>query len=116
MKTYIKGSSAERELMLLLKDKGFSIARIAGSGGRRTPFDIIAIKRGNILVFEVKAWKTKPVIDKKKIEHMIRWCNNAGAIGIVAWRKDNKWFVMKINEFINKSDRWLSLKEFIELF
>ena len=71
IKTYLKGSRAERELLRILSSRGYSCVRSASSGGFHSPVDIIAMKHGKILSFEIKSWSRKPKVDKKKIKSKV---------------------------------------------
>ena len=95
IKRYLKGAQAERDLAKLLKNRSFSVIRAAGSGSSISTPDLIAIKKGRILAFECKAWKTMPRLKKKEYKEFLKWCERAGAMGFLAWRK-GKWLFMNI--------------------
>lgn len=95
IKRYVKGAQAERNLANLLKDRSFSVIRAAGSGSSISVPDLIAIKKGRILAFECKAWKTVPRLGKKEYKDFLEWCEKAGAIGFLAW-KDKEWLFLNI--------------------
>jgi len=101
IKTYIKGAKAERDLAKKLKDLGFGVIRAAGSGGNISIPDLVAIKRGRILAFECKAWKTKPKLKKREYAEFIEWCNRTGALGFLAW-KNKDWLFLNIKEIKNQ--------------
>jgi len=90
IKRYVKGAQAERELSKKLKILGFSVIRAAGSGGSISTPDLVAIKRGRVLAFECKAWKTTPKLKKQEYENFKEWCEGAGAMGFLAW-KNKGW-------------------------
>lgn len=118
MNFYRKGARFERELIHFLNYKGFSVSRTASSGGCLYPVDIIAIRRGLILAFECKAHKTKPRLNRKKFEGFRKWCDNAGAIGFLAWRApQNRWLFLGMNH-IEKSnysdDNWIEMDNFLK--
>ncbi|ADC70439.1 Resolvase, Holliday junction-type [Methanocaldococcus sp. FS406-22] len=72
---YRKGSSFERELKKLLEKEGFAVIRSAGSKG----VDLIAGKKGEILIFECKtSSKTKFYINKEDIEKLISFSETFG--------------------------------------
>jgi Holliday junction resolvase len=97
--SYRKGVRSERELIGFLNYDGFSVSRTASSGGKIYPVDIIALKRGLILAFECKAHRNKPRFQKDKLKRFKEWCENAGAMGFLAWRPpQRKWVFLKIEE------------------
>lgn len=95
LKTYAKGARAERELAKKLMDLGFSVVRSGKSGSSISVPDIIALKRGIILAFECKSWKNVPKLRKEQYEKFLEWCEKAGAIGFLAWRK-KRWFFLNV--------------------
>lgn len=102
MKKYLKGAGAERELARMLKARAFSVVRSAGSGSSISTPDLIAIKRGRVLAFECKAWKTTPRLKKREYEEFLEWCEQAGAIGFLAW-KNRKWLFLNIKNVKNRN-------------
>lgn len=103
---YSKGARAERELSKKLKVLGFAVIRAAGSGGTISTPDLVAIKKGRILAFECKAWKTTPRLKKEEYEDFKDWCEIAGAMGFMAWR-NKEWKFLGVKDIpktnINKS-------------
>lgn len=62
MSQYRKGANAERRLEKRLWKEGWATFRVAGSGTvNHASADLVAIKRGDILVFEVKTAEDYPV-------------------------------------------------------
>ncbi len=119
MNMYAKGAHYERELMLLLKDRGFVTARIAGSGIGSAPADILAFKKGVVVGIECKAHKIKPKLQKDKIQEMKMWCEKAGALGILAWRTKNKWLFLRLEDAENKKyedENWLEMEKMLRFF
>ena len=102
VKRYKKGARAERELAKILKEKGFSVVRSAGSGSNISTPDLVAIKRRNVFAFECKAWKRLPKLKEEEYKEFSRWCKNAGASGFLAW-KNRKWLFLDLND-INKKN------------
>lgn len=93
-----KGANAERELMRLFFERGFSVVRIAGSGTSPLPApDIIAIKKGRIIAVECKARKTKNLaIAVVQIGELLDWAGRAGAEPLVGWKIPRKgWFFLE---------------------
>ncbi len=118
MKTYAKGSRAEREILHYLNHKGFSCVRVPSSGGFISPLDVLAIKKGLILAFEIKNHKTKPRLNKKQLSSFSEWCRRAGALGFVAWRRttppnltaSERWLFLRINDAEQgnyEDDNWI---------
>jgi len=119
MKTYSKGARGERELLHFLNYKGFAVIRAPSSGGFITPVDIIAIKNGTVLAFEIKAWSRKPKINKKQLNGLRSWCNRAGAMGFIAWRSSgNKWMFLPLKDAeTNKyeDENWIKMEDFLDV-
>lgn len=93
-----KGANAERELMRLFFEKGFSVVRIAGSGTSPLPApDIIAIKKGRIVAVECKARKAKNLaISSAQMSEFLDWAEKAGSEALVGWKVPRKgWFFLK---------------------
>jgi Holliday junction resolvase len=106
IKTYSKGSRAERELAHFLNHKGFATLRVPSSGGFLSPLDIVAIRRGLVLAFEIKSHIKKPKLKKDQLERFGDWCRKAGAMGFVAWRRTEP---SHENETLTASNRWMFL-------
>ncbi len=106
IKTYSKGSRAERDLAHFLNDKGFATLRVPSSGGFLSPLDIVAIRKGLIFAFEVKSHKVKPRLRKEQLAAFTGWCRKAGAMGFVAWRRTEG----SGDEILTASNRWLFLR------
>ncbi len=86
-----RGIEAERELAQLLWDKGWAVIRGPASGGgvrKRFQPDLVAIREGVILVFEVKTVSSqRPIyIDRRKLENLVEWSKRAGGVPVVAVR------------------------------
>jgi Holliday junction resolvase len=111
-----KGLFYERELFHFLKSKEFAVTRVAGSG-HGSPLDILAIKKGVILGFEVKAHSNKPKLKKEKISELRDWCEKAGALGFLAWRAPQKnWLFLPIEKMEKNNyedEHWLELESFL---
>lgn len=118
MNFYRKGALFERELIHFLNYKGFSVSRTASSGGYLYPIDIIALKKGLILAFECKAHKTKPRLEKKKLDKFKQWCEKAGAIGFLAWKApQNKWRFLTMEDAEKRNyadDNWIEIDNFLK--
>lgn len=102
VKKYRKGARIERELARILKERGFSVVRSAGSGSNISTPDLVAIKNSKVYAFECKAWRRVPRLKDEEYKEFLQWCENAGAYGFLAW-KDRKWLFLEMKD-INKKD------------
>lgn len=119
MKTYAKGYRAERELLRFLTTRGYSCIRAASSGGFHTPADLVAIKGGRILCFEIKAWARKPKLEKAKLESFSSWCRNAQGMGFLAWYNKNTWLFLHSRDAEDNNyddEKWIDLNTFLKVF
>jgi Holliday junction resolvase len=105
IKAYSKGSRAERELAHFLNHKGFATLRVPSSGGFLSPLDVVAIRRGQILAFEIKSHAKKPRLKRDQLERFTEWCTKANALGFVAWRRTSS----DNDEPLSASQRWMFL-------
>ncbi len=84
-----KGFNRERELARILWKKGFAVLRAPASGAKTKKLvypDLIALKKGTILVFEVKT-REKPgiiYIDRKQFMKFMEFIRRSGGQGYVA--------------------------------
>lgn len=85
-----RGSMYENELANTLWDMGFAVVRGPSSGGgvrKRFQPDLVAIRNGVVLVFEVKVSRGGPVyIDSGKVGRLREFARRAGARVFVAVR------------------------------
>lgn len=95
IKRYVKGAQAERDLCKKMKEFGFSVIRAARSGGSISTPDLVAAKKGRVIAFECKAWKTTPKLKKQEYEEFNEWCEKAGAMGFMAW-KNKGWKFLSV--------------------
>ncbi len=119
MKTYAKGYRAERELLRFLSSRGYSCIRAASSGGTHTPADLVAIKEGRVLCFEIKSWSKKPVLSKNKLTPFISWCKAAQAMGFLAWYNKNQWRFLPLMDAESRrydDENWIGLEAFLKVF
>ncbi len=115
MPYHSKGANAERELMHLFFQAGFSVVRIAGSGTSPLPApDVIALKAGRIIAVECKARKAKNLaIALVQIGELLDWAKKAGSEAWVGWKIPRKgWLFFKPAQ-MNKTGKFftLSLKQ-----
>lgn len=119
MKLYRKGFRSERELLRFLSARGYSCIRSASSGGLLTPVDVVAIKDGRLLSFEIKSWARKPRLDKGQLSRFSEWCRNAQAHGFLAWYNQNRWLFLPLKDAeANRYDDefWLDMNSFFRVF
>ena len=96
-----KGINAERELIDLLKRKGFFVIRAAGSGLMKTP-DVLAFKLGSYFGFEVKAHrKNYLTVLKHQIENLKNWEKNTGINMYIAWKTKKFGFLFIPTTYFN---------------
>src|SRR4030067_2163979 len=101
IKTYTKGANAERELANIFKQRGFVVIRAAGSGGSISTPDLVVIKKGLILAFEIKSWSRKPSLKNEEMLDFKEWCEVAGCLGFFVWRrKGGDWVFLVIKKYI----------------
>ncbi|MFH1978650.1 MAG: hypothetical protein ABIJ92_04965 [Candidatus Aenigmatarchaeota archaeon] len=119
IKSYQKGARAERELTHFLNSRGFSCIRSASSGGFLYPVDVVALKKGRVLCFEIKSWAKKPKLEKKKLERFKEWCERADGFAFLGWYNENRWrfLTLKDAEAGNyDDDNWMQLNQLLEIF
>jgi Holliday junction resolvase len=108
-----KGANAERELMHLFFQAGFSVVRIAGSGTSPLPApDIIAIRKGRIIAVECKARKASHLaISVGQIKELGDWAARAGSESLIGWKIPRKgWFFLKPGQF-NKTSKFFIISQ-----
>jgi len=76
-----KGSNVERQVLSLLRDRGFAVVRAPASGSKRkdpVP-DIIALKLGQIVLIEMKSRKQgKVYITREQAEGIAEFARKSG--------------------------------------
>jgi Holliday junction resolvase len=76
-----KGSNVERQVLSLLRDRGFAVVRAPASGSKRkdpAP-DIIALKLGQIVLIEMKSRKQgKVYITREQAEGIAEFARKSG--------------------------------------
>ncbi len=119
MNRYAKGSASERELMHILNSRGFSVMRAPSSGGAIYPLDIVAIRKGFVLAFEIKTWGRKPYLEAAQLDGFKEWCGRAGAMGFLGWRSRGKWLFLRLEDALDsnyKDDKWITMDDFLKVF
>jgi Holliday junction resolvase len=87
---YKKGRALEYECKKVLESMGYFCIRSAGS---HSPADIVAAKRGQILLVQVQKQSHLP---REKERALKAACKQAGAIGLFAYKRLGSWFFMRI--------------------
>ena len=117
MKTYAKGVRAERELLHFLSFHGFSTLRTASSGSWLSPVDVVALKKGRVLCFEIKSWTKKPKLEKSKLYRFKEWCRQADGFGFLAWYNKKQWRFLTLEDAENNNyddDNWFDMDSFLK--
>jgi len=100
--SYAKGYGAERELVHTLSKLGYMTIRAPRSGRINLPSpDVIAVKDGRVIVFEVKFRASAFTISKDQLEELTQWKNVGGAhtyIGCKIARKG--WKFLHLHDVI----------------
>jgi Holliday junction resolvase len=87
---YKKGRALEYECKKVLEGMGYFCIRSAGS---HSPADLVAAKRGSILLVQVQKGSHLP---REKERALKAACKQAGAIGLFAYKRRGSWFFMRI--------------------
>ncbi len=119
IKTYAKGYRAERELLRFLSARGYSCTRSASSGGFHSPVDVVAIKQGKVLSFEIKSWSKKPRLSRKQLESFMEWSERAGAMAFLAWYNNNEWKFLPLGDAKKgryEDENWIAMEDFFRIF
>jgi len=101
---YGKGSRAERELIDIFSQHGFSVIRAAGSGVGNPCPDLLAFKHGLQYGFECKAWDRGSLrIEKEQADGLRKWEENTGITIMIAWKVPREgWKFVSIGELEEK--------------
>ncbi len=101
MRTYVKGSRAERELIDYFSNSGFCVIRAAGSGVNSLSPDILVFRRGIQIGIEAKAWEKENLnIDREQFENLKKWEDISGITCVVGWRRNRQpWYFVPLSIF-----------------
>jgi len=109
-----KGRYGEYKLMQLLTKHGYFVMRAPGSGTRVKRFayvDVIAIKKGLILLFEVKRRQRRDTITfhKEQIEKLKEAEEKSGGHAHVAVYIDDekRWYFFTLDQLEDKGNHYL---------
>lgn len=87
---YKKGYNFERNLKLDLENKGWKVIR---SGGSKKP-DIVAARKGEILIIECKVTKNSNVyLDEKEVQNLKNTAKEFNGKGLYAIKQKQKKYV-----------------------
>ncbi len=117
MHFYRKGVRAEYEWLKFLIYKGFATIRAPSSGGKNSPIDVVAMKKGLILAFEIKNHKKMPKLPKNRLDMLNEWCVKSGAIGLLAWRNKGQWLFLATKDAAEKRyelENWLDIERLLQ--
>jgi len=122
MANYSKGAAYERELMAILSDKGFAVARIAGSGKAKVEEpDLIAGNGRLIMAIECKYSSTPyKTVSMGQANDLVKFSKSFGAKAMLAFRFSHKeWEFMELKESVDanvsvkKTDKLMGMKELL---
>jgi Holliday junction resolvase len=117
MHRYSKGARAERELVEILKRKGYVVVRAAGSGVNSISPDLIAVKNGRVYAFECKFWNRSNLsLEKEKIKYL-KEIQKQGIISYIAWKIPRLgWFLIEPRELEEQEKNYsISKKKALEI-
>lgn len=109
LQRYAKGARAERELLNILDQKGWSVTRSAGSGVNAISPDLVAIKSGKCVSIECKSWDSGSLaLDGEQYRKLLYWRDNGAFPTFVGWRmKGEGWYFIELDEFEKGgTDNW----------
>lgn len=107
-----KGTSAERELIHLLWDRGWFAVRVAGSGSTKYPSpDVIAGNGLRRLAIECKSSSDDTrYMTKKQIGELLQFARMLNAEPWVAFRHDAEWYFVALDD-LHDSGKHLAVSE-----
>ena len=121
--SYRKGKYYEYQLMWFLKKHGYYVIRAPASGRRGKRFfypDIIAIKKGEILIIEAKML-TEPrgvYLDKDKVQKLLWVAKVTGGKSYlgVYYKLHKKWFFVPIEKYQSETEKgfWYGYRHILE--
>ncbi|MBI2675402.1 MAG: hypothetical protein HYX24_03020 [Candidatus Aenigmarchaeota archaeon] len=117
MNRYRKGAMAEYEWMNFLIYKGFATIRAPSSGNKNCPVDVVAMKNGLVLAFEIKNHAKMPRLPEQRLSLLEGWCSKAGAIGLLAWRRKGEWLFLSAKDAMARRydiENWLGIERLLE--
>ena len=115
MGNYSKGASYERELVALLKNRGYCAVRADGSGrARMEQPDLLAGNGARFLGIECKYSGTDyKTIGMEEVNCLVKFCKNFGCTAVLAFRFPySEWKFKIINDYVTSN---VSVKKSDEL-
>ncbi len=102
MGSYRKGYMAERELVLKLSELGWAVIRAPRSGRMGIPLpDVVAIRSGRVLSFEVKSRKPGFKMREEQLKELEEWRERSGTDVFIALKLPYKgWVCLHLNDII----------------
>ena len=105
------GANAERELLHMFCDKGYSAIRVAGSGSMTEPSCDLLVGNGSLMAaIECKACKDKKkYLRAEQIDEFSKFAKNFGLAALVAIRfsRNGWWFISPEN--LDKTGKGLAI-------
>lgn len=118
MQRYVKGARAERELLHIFHDNGWSVIRSSGSGVNALSPDVIFLRDRNAVCIECKAWDRGSLsLDPEQYLKLIEWERNTSFPTYVAWRMNGRgWFFIRLEEFRKTEKNYtVTMKRAVEI-
>ena len=109
MKVKAKGINAERELVHLFNEAGWSCIRVAGSGSSKYPSpDILAGNAIRRVAIECKATKeSKKYFDNEEVEQLKIFSQRFGAESWIGLKFDRQpWYFIMVEDLENTGACW----------
>jgi Holliday junction resolvase len=97
---YQRGARAERELLHIFHDKGWSVIRSSGSGVNALSPDVIFLKNREAICVECKAWDRGSLsLDPEQFTKLLEWERTALFPTFIGWRMNGLgWYFIKLDE------------------
>ena len=105
MGSYRKGYMAERELVLKLSELGWAVIRAPRSGRMDIPLpDVVAIRNGRVLSFEVKSRKPGFKMRPEQLSELAEWRNRSGTQVFIALKLPYKgWRCLELDDIAERN-------------
>lgn len=105
VRSYVKGATAERELVHTLSKLGYMTIRAPRSGRIDLPSpDVIAVKDGRVIVFEVKFRASAFTVPKEQLAELTAWKNVGGAHAYIGCKLARRgWKFLHLHDVIANS-------------
>jgi Holliday junction resolvase len=102
VRSYAKGATAERELVHTLSKLGYMTIRAPRSGRIDLPSpDVIAVKDGKVLVFEVKFRESAFTVRPEQLQELVEWRDKAKATTYLACKISRRgWKFLHLHDVL----------------